>query len=278
MEENIEREQRLARMIDDAYKDLGTVDGSRILGCTIYNYDSMKSTQEFARGLIGSKRSDGMIVLADEVKDAHGRFGREWHAPKGGLWFTLIRHDLNEFYGMAACVSVCEALQKYVPAKARWPNDVYVNEKKIAGILVEEVLESELLGASLVGVGINVNNNMEGILDTATSIVQETGREADLDYLFANVVARMKKYFWLAERYAVRRLELWDYGKEAENPIVARFKELTDIIGREVRYKPPAAEGEPQAARAVDILDDGRLVVKVNDDRVLLNSEEITLV
>jgi BirA family biotin operon repressor/biotin-[acetyl-CoA-carboxylase] ligase len=126
----------------------------------------------------------GTIVGADEQTAGQGRMGRAWHSPAGtGLYFTVILRlpvppqDLP-LVTLALGLGVADAIQMFggVTPDLRWPNDVLVNERKLAGILT--VLES---GAVLAGVGVNVNQDEfpEDLAGLATSLRIETGRAHD---------------------------------------------------------------------------------------------------
>ena len=75
-------------------------------------------------------------------------------------------------------VAVCETLEKFgLQPKIKWPNDIYVNGKKICGILVENTFSGNLLGSSIVGIGLNIQNDLEQeLLEIATSMYRETGK------------------------------------------------------------------------------------------------------
>src|SRR5207244_2399751 len=103
----------------------------------------------------------GEVIVAREQTRGRGRMGRQWSSEEGGLWFTAAMPLHGEhlgWAGMLAALAVCEALDAIgLRAGVKWPNDVVVEGKKLAGVLVEMVAGREL---AAVGVGLNVRNRL----------------------------------------------------------------------------------------------------------------------
>ena len=121
------------------------------------------STMDEARAAGRAGAPHGLVILADEQTAGRGRFGRRWVAPAGAnLTFTvLVRPDLArlERLSIAAAVAVADALHERtaVAPVFKWPNDVQVDGRKLAGILVETELDGDRPAFALVGIGLNVN-------------------------------------------------------------------------------------------------------------------------
>ncbi len=117
----------------------------------IYRYNEVDSTQKVAKSIL-KKRKKNFVVVAEYQTEGRGRLEREWLSPPGGLYMSVVvKKDDMAF--MRAGVAVASALKKVgIDAKLKWPNDVIVNNKKIAGILVEN--EGDV---SIIGIGINVD-------------------------------------------------------------------------------------------------------------------------
>lgn len=137
---------------------------------TIHYMEFCTSTQDVADMLARGGAPEGTLVLCEVMSRGRGRLGREWFASRGGLWFTLVlKPRLTkglQLTSLAASVCVAEAIQRICGLKAsvKWPNDVLVNDRKVAGILTEGKLEAYGVGYLLVGVGINVNNDLPDFL------------------------------------------------------------------------------------------------------------------
>src|SRR5438876_6871546 len=106
----------------------------------------------------------GEVIVAREQTRGRGRMGRQWSSAVGGLWFTAAMPLHGEhlgWAGMLAALAVCEALDAIgLRAGVKWPNDVVVGGKKLAGVLVEMVAGREL---AAVGVGLNVRNALPAL-------------------------------------------------------------------------------------------------------------------
>lgn len=118
----------------------------------------------------------GTVVVADVQTAGRGRFNRPWYSPEGGLWFSVLfkprKNVKPNFYTKLCAVSIVRALEHLkIDAKLKWPNDIYADGKKLAGILTETIFKEEKLVAVIVGIGMNINNDIPEELNTkATSL------------------------------------------------------------------------------------------------------------
>ncbi len=126
----------------------------------IKHHERIGSTNDEARRLAAEGAPHGTVIHADEQATGRGRFGRTWYSPPGNLYLSvLLRPDLPPERGpelsFLAALTVADAvdalLPKHTRATLKWPNDVLVNEGKIAGILIEQVE-----GAWIIGIGLNI--------------------------------------------------------------------------------------------------------------------------
>jgi BirA family biotin operon repressor/biotin-[acetyl-CoA-carboxylase] ligase len=156
---------------------------------------STTSTMTDAAALATRGRPHGTVVVAEEQTGGIGRHGHSWHSgPDGGLYFSIILRlslapaDLPALT-MALGLAVQKAVDDFanVACDLRWPNDVLLNERKLAGILVQSTETNALIA----GIGLNVNQTTfpEDLRAIATSLRIETGREHSKDALLDRVVA-----------------------------------------------------------------------------------------
>lgn len=134
--------------------------------------------------------TDFTVVVADEQTGSMGRLGRRWFSPNGGLWLTTILRDRQLpnalLLGLAAASAVVSTLQSHLQIHSviKWPNDIYIEDRKLAGILVDIVYEGSLLKYALVGVGMNVNFRIDklpsALSEKVSTILEQTGRPVDL--------------------------------------------------------------------------------------------------
>ncbi len=242
-----------------------------------------------------ARGADFLCVAADRQTAGRGRHGRTWHAPAGkDLLFSIFLHPARPLAPAGVvtalgAVAVCETLEKRFPdsrsvqreassdslrasrfaqvgLKIRWPNDLYVGEKKLCGILAES---REIQGrpAYVVGIGLNANSLPEDwppeIRGTATSVRTETGRETDRRALLAAILTRLETLYRDAARGDVAALE-------------TAWRERSDLAGRPARVETPGGihEGEVLSAG----LSEG-IVIRTGDGRRLaFQPEHVTRV
>jgi len=201
------------------------------------------STQDFAEAIHDMIEEKEFVVVAEEQTKARGRFGRAWYSPKGGLWVTYVMKDFEAErvpdLTLANALAIRKALEKYVNAKIRWPNDVVVNDKKIAGVLVEAIARGDKATA-FVGFGVDTNVTEFPKDVRATSVLLETGKLVDNDELMFEIISLTKEYL---------RLNLSQLAKELDN--------YSSLNGREVRI---SGEGWEKRCKALFVDFMGRLV------------------
>ena len=158
---------------------------TKFIGRNVSHYLNVNSTNEAAKK-IATDTEDGRIVISEEQGVGHGRFGRAWTSPKGGIWVSIIlKPEIEPIYGakvtQVAAAALITALQSFnVNALIKWPNDIYLNGKKLCGILTEMKCEMDRINYLIVGVGINVNINLEDyskeVQNVATSLKIEENK------------------------------------------------------------------------------------------------------
>lgn len=178
-------------------------------GGRTYYKESTTSTMAEAASILEDNNIDGSLVLADFQTDGIGRVpGRKWHSsPKNNLTFTLIvkRTFIGKGYGttpLKAGLALSKLIKELtgLDAKVKWPNDVFVEGKKISGILCQSSK-----GYILIGVGINVNQlEFDGTLnDTSTSLSKLTNNGFNLEMVLSkflnNFYNVLKSDSWLTE-------------------------------------------------------------------------------
>jgi len=175
----------------------------------IVRFGTLESTQLTAKELI--KRADGkresFVVLARRQTGGMGTKGRSFCSEKGGVYLTavLYRSALaakDAFLVMAgAAVAVCKTLEDLgLAPKIKWPNDVYVEDKKICGILIENVFSGGSVLRSEIGIGLNVYNHLpDELLEIATTIQGETGKKFSVKKVAEKLVAYLCEPFEFCE-------------------------------------------------------------------------------
>jgi BirA family transcriptional regulator, biotin operon repressor / biotin---[acetyl-CoA-carboxylase] ligase len=205
------------------------------------------STNERARELAAAGAPHGTLVTADEQTAGRGRQGRAWTAPpRSAVLMSLVLRELDELLPLAAAVAVCEALAP-VPCAVKWPNDVWVERRKLAGILVEGRPQQ---GWAVLGVGLNVTAHPGDL--PATSLAAHGG-ETDPEAVLGLLLPALER--WL--------------GAPA-NEVLPAWRERDALRGGHVRW-----DGGEGTAAGVD--DSGALLVETDAGRVALHAGEVHL-
>jgi BirA family transcriptional regulator, biotin operon repressor / biotin---[acetyl-CoA-carboxylase] ligase len=228
---------------------------TRSVGTPRAHFRTVDSTNEQAKALALDGAPHGTLVTADEQTAGRGRQGRVWTAPpRSSLLMSLLLRELDERHALlplAAAVAVCEALEP-LECRVKWPNDVWIDGRKLAGILLEGRPQD---GWAVLGIGLNVNLQPEDLpeelRETATSIAAAAGEPRDLEDQLAALL---------------RSLDAW-IGASRE-AVLAAWRERDAIIGRQVSWD--GGEG-----RAAGIDDSGALLVETLDGLQELNAGEI---
>ncbi len=169
-----------------------------MVGENVISFSEIDSTNRFAVDNL-DRLPSGTVVWALSQTDGYGRHKRVWHSSKGGLWFsivfkpTLIREP-NE-YTKIASVAIAETLLQldFKSVRIKWPNDVLIDNRKVAGVLTEAVFTGRSLNAIVVGIGINVNNEMpDEIKQTGISLSAVKGDHISLESLLDRLLKRIE--------------------------------------------------------------------------------------
>jgi len=229
---------------------------TKIIGKKIIHFNKIPSTNLYAKKLIDENIDNGTIVIADVQTKGRGRKNRSWISPHGGLWFSVILYpDISPKRGMvitmAASISVTQAIRDIAGLKTeiKWPNDVLLKNKKVCGILTEFNAELNKIKYAIVGIGINVNNKIDGELeDIAISLKQEIGSEVSREKLFGLILENFdNNYYKLKNNDFEHIKKIW--------------LTYSNIIGKKVRI---IEEKNMIEGIVKDIYDDGSLIIKTN--------------
>jgi BirA family biotin operon repressor/biotin-[acetyl-CoA-carboxylase] ligase len=182
----------------------------------IEHHSCLGSTNQRLRDLARESAPDGSIVIADTQTAGHGRHGRDWLSPRGSLFASLLlrkrcAHEQPGWIPLTGGVAVAWALMRFgVETRLKWPNDVLVGGRKIAGVLAESIMHRRKIDAVVVGVGVNVNlmeNDVPPALaEKVTSLRRETGVQHEVLDVAAAVLAGMAEWYDALEREEIIRI------------------------------------------------------------------------
>ncbi len=173
------------------------------VGKKIIYFDEIESTSDYAVDLISKiNPPEGTCVLADYQSCGRGQIGRSWYSSANQnlllsylIYPFQIPIDQQYYLNMMASLAVFDTLKVYgFEPKIKWPNDIYIKDKKVCGILIQNILRGDQIKASVIGIGLNVNeSNFPAQLPNATSLFMESEIEYDRMEILA---ALNKKIEW----------------------------------------------------------------------------------
>lgn len=202
-------------------------------------FDTLPSTNDYCET---REFGEDTAIITREQTGGKGTKGRRFSSLRGGVYLSLVRYypckAENSFSLMiASCMAVVKTLELYgVRAGVKWPNDVFLNGKKICGILIKNSFEGENVKKSITGIGVNVNNDIpKDLADIAINLKSVVG-EVDIDEFYKRLIENL---------YA-------DYS-------VDEYRSRNIVLGKEITV---IKNGESRKAVAEDVAADGSLVLK----------------
>lgn len=209
---------------------------SSIVAAPVIRLDSVNSTNNYAASLLElTHPTEGTAILAQFQTLGRGQRGAMWQSEKGkNLLMSLILYphfveaclqfDLSRAISLSvfhACIDTCGNPGLKNSLKIKWPNDLYIAGKKLGGILIENSIRASHLDSSIVGIGINVDQQNFGTLP-AISIAQIAGQSGLSELLFENIRERIQYYYSLLGNSGTGKIreeyEAYLFGKEEELP------------------------------------------------------------
>lgn len=235
----------------------------------IFVYDTIDSTNWEAKRISMEGAVHGTIIVSDEQTKGRGRYGRAFASKKGkGIYMSMVLKPEFDIYEVAfstiiSAVGVLRALKKFTTEKIeiKWVNDLYINSKKICGILNELVcdIETKNIDFIVTGIGININacerDFDDDIKDKASSLQIH-------DFVRNNIISEI----------ANEILDIFENFDKKQ--ILEEYKNFQMLFGKEIVYE---KDGEEYFGIAEDISDDGGLIIKKDEGYVTLNSGEVSV-
>lgn len=226
-------------------------------------YDSVESTQTIAKqSLVDNQYT--MLILSDEQTKGRGRFNRNWSSSKGkGLWMSVVLRPNVSFamipkFNLFIALGIRDAIQAFSKDKVeiKWPNDIYINDKKVCGFLTEMVANADAVEAIICGIGINLNHQEEDFSDIirhrATSIRLHYSEEINRYQFLKRLIEEIEK------RYH-------QFLNSSFETIRDEYIRTSNIWHRKLTF---TENGEQFIGEAIDINNDGFLIVKDEDNQM----------
>ena len=239
------------------------------VGRRLLYFSSVLSTQDEARREAEGGAPEGTVVVAEEQTAGRGRLGRSWVSPLGtNLYLTLIlRPSLARLRSLSivAPLAAAQAVEERtgLSSQIKWPNDLLLNDRKVAGVLIDTGFSGQTPNYSLVGIGLNVNLEVDAVPEIAaiaTSLRQELGRDIPREELLAALLNRFEALYLEAEHGGA---------------VHAAWRSRLQTLGRQVRV---TWGGQVEEGLAEDVDEQGSLILRRPDgSRVTIAAGEVTL-
>ena len=233
---------------------------TKIIGRQAYYFDSIDSTQTQALKMSEEPANDGSIIVAAKQTDSHGRSGRRWISPKGGIWISIILHpkfdiSITTLFPIASALALSIAIEKTfkIQPELKWPNDLTIKGKKVAGMLVDVSLESNKIKNLVLGVGINFDVNIKQIEKLLKGTANFYG-VASLNEQKRNIKPVELVQIFLVELEKIYML----LDAKQTKKIISEWTLRSSTIGKKVELNTADAKIK---GRAIKIDDDGALIV-----------------
>jgi len=247
---------------------------SKRMGQAAHCYKSVKSTNDLAALMAEQGTAEGTIVTAEQQTQGRGRLGRTWHSPeRAGIYLSIILRpnftpDKAPGLSLMTALALADTLSRYCPGEVciKWPNDLLISGRKVAGILTELSAERGKINHVVVGVGINVNQRADDFPDElraiATSLRRVTKKPTNRAELLCEFLYRFE------QEYA-------KYVRSGLRPSRKRLRNYSALLGHQVKLLSASQELE---GKAVDIDTDGALVLECRGSRVRISAGEVSVV
>ncbi len=245
-------------------RELVIQEGQQI-GRELFHFDEIDSTNNYAKKVANEGCPHGTVIVAERQTLGRGRVGRQWQSDNScGLWFsTVVRPDLEpervQIITLAAAIAVVEGIKGELGINCgiKWPNDIILDSSKLGGILTELSAEPGHVNYVVVGIGINVNQNLSDfdtdLQNKATSIYINTGKKYSRVRLLGSILSSFEKIYST-------------FLKGRAEEIIDRWNRYSVTVGKEVKIVSKDIE---YIGTAQSIASDGKLVVKCKDGRTI---------
>jgi len=231
---------------------------ARWLGCQRIELEACGSTNDEAARLARAGAKHGTVVIAERQKSGRGRDGRPWESPLGGLYMSAVLRPPMPVVDvppltLAIGIGLCEAVRETgAPAVLKWPNDLLVDGRKLAGVLVEAQSQGNRLEAVIVGIGVNVQGELPAaVAESGITLAEAAGVTIDRELLIERVIAHVERW---VDQYVSVGLE----------PIIPAWHARM-AVGLTARA---TVDGEPLTGSVAGLDADGALLLRDCDGKV----------
>lgn len=206
----------------------------------IIRLESVDSTNDFAKSKIEEfSVKKNFVIVAKEQTNGRGQRGNLWFSEKGknitcsiAIFFDSFLIE-NQFYiSKVVSISIINALSFFKSGfEIKWPNDIYFEKKKIAGILIENSISGKNLNYSIIGIGLNVNQEIfENDLEKATSLKNIISKNIDPNFLFELILKEISILINLLEKKMFEEIDLYYFQFLMNYKILAKYSDNSGVF------------------------------------------------
>ncbi len=185
---------------------MNSIDNTLFIGKVLFSLERIASTNQYALDLLDQEEPlEGTIVIAFDQYAGRGQINKHWESEPGkNLTCSIILYPdflpaRQQFVlSQVVALSIADTIRSFISngVTIKWPNDLYVYDKKITGILVQNALQGSVIKSTVVGIGLNVNQmNFKSDAPNPTSIALETKRTIELDFVLAKLCQALEKWY-----------------------------------------------------------------------------------
>lgn len=242
---------------------------TKIFGKKLYCFDTIYSTNTFARSLKENDAPHGTLIVADEQTAGKGRQERQWRSQKGkNLLFSLVLkpafpQEKIRLLPFAAALASADAIEMETgcAVECKWPNDLLVARKKVAGMLIETSVQEEVVKNAILGIGINVNQTVfaDDIKEKATSLRLHSSKDVDRVHLLCGVLEELENRYEQLQQFPPQLL-LDEWKQRA-----TMFGTTITLVEHSSLLKATAIDVAPNGALVIEELNGARREVFAGD-------------
>lgn len=244
--------------------EIGTGLRTKVIGKKVHAFSITDSTNSKAFELAHHGAPEGTVVVAEGQKKGKGRLGRRWESPKGVNIYTsiVLRPKIAPSSAsqitLLAAVAAARAIEKTtkILPDIKWPNDLLIRGKKVAGILMELDSEADMVNFIILGIGIDVNMDLEAlpqeVAKVATSLKNETGKNFERVLIIKELLRQLEKWYEV-------------FKKDGFGPIITEWERLSIMAGKYVRV---SFLKETKEGVALGLDTDGALLLRLPTGRI----------
>ena len=250
---------RLSEAIDVI--DSNVIQSNLTMPLDVTSFPTIDSTNTEAKRKLNNEVEADFLVVAEEQTKGRGRLGRTFYSPaQNGLYMSLVLHDIDSqadstLITTLAAVAVCKAIEELTNQKPqiKWVNDIFLNGKKICGILTEGIinLETQSIQSIILGIGLNITINEDDLPIELKRIIGSLFEKNEQTYSRNEIAASIINHFY--------RL----YSTMATREFMDDYRERCFVLGEDVIF---VLQRKRYEGRAIAIDDHGGLVVKLTDN------------